>query len=58
MKGIVDLELLFPPPVPGTPHFEEMALHNRNLADFNLKLSVSPELQAVLWEQWYRVNNR
>jgi len=55
MKCVVDLDLLFPPPVPGTLHFEEMVLHDDILGHFDLKVAISFELMSVLWDQWSQV---
>ncbi len=58
MKCLIDPDLLFPPPLPGTLHFMEMALYDGQLARFNLKVSLSHSLMGMLWDQWSQVSNR
>lgn len=58
MKCVVDLDLLLPPPVPGTMHFEEMAVHARNLKRLNIKVALSPEMMSKLWMTYWSKETR
>lgn len=57
MKCVIDLELLNPPPIPGTRHFAEILLHRRKLAESNVKIALSHELQSLVWNRWNQVQS-
>jgi hypothetical protein len=57
MKCVIDLDLLLPPPVPGTMHFEEMALHDQNLKRFDIKVALSFGIMGKLWATWSSVTH-
>ncbi len=52
MKCVLDLDLLNPPPIPSTRHFNEMHLHQRGLSKYGIKIALSDKLQALIWENW------
>jgi hypothetical protein len=57
MKCVVDLDLLNPPPLPDTPHFGEMLLHQRKLGEARIKIALSQQLQEMLWSHWNQVSH-
>jgi hypothetical protein len=57
MKCVIDLDLLLPPPVRGTMHFKEMALHDQNLKRFDIKVALSSWITAKLWATWSSVTH-
>jgi hypothetical protein len=57
MKCVVDLDLLNPPPLPGTLHFGEMLLHQRRLRESDLKIALSQKLQEMLWSRWNQIKH-
>jgi hypothetical protein len=58
MKCVVDLDLLNPPPLPESPYYRNMRLHQRKLAEFDVKIALSHQLQATLWGLWRQTSNR